>query len=185
MAEGTFSCFIPGSPLIGASAFQAVGQNRWCLTLNSERPVDELAVFVREPLPADSALAIHIAAPPFDVETSWHYLGALSNGSPTALYKTRYVWSARDAVPTTVQVGVEMQPLAQAQQRPPEKVSAEVLEAGRRIGQDLYHYITSFAQTVTSMEGRAIQLPSNVLERWLGRFNDKCRAQGLDWLSAG
>ena len=61
-----------------------------------------------------------------------------------------------------------------------------MLEAGRRIGQDLYSYISSFAEPVRAESGAAaIRLPANVLERWLSRFNEKCRARGLDWLSSG
>jgi len=80
-----------------------------------------------------------------------------------------------------------------------------VLEAGRRIGQDLYQYLASFA--VTSMTpagklrqdfypsaqktdelahsvGEVIQLPAHALEKWLARFNSKCRGEGLDWLNS-
>ena len=116
------------------------------------------------------------------------------------------MWSARDAVPTTVQFGVELTQSAQLAQAPAEKASAEVLETGRRIGQDLYQYISSFATTVRTLDGAprpavhirvpgaplsalhaagdAIQLPTNVLERWLARFNSKCRGEGLDWLNS-
>ena len=58
---------------------------------------------------------------------------------------------------------------------PAEKVSAEVLEAGRRIGADAYEYVTSFAK-----DG---WVPVSVLDKWLTRFNDKCRRSGLDWLA--
>lgn len=62
---------------------------------------------------------------------------------------------------------------------PPAQVSAEVLEAGRRIGVDLYEYISSFASPAAAGE---IRLPAKVFEKWLQRFNDKCRHSGLDWL---
>ena len=52
------------------------------------------------------------------------------------------MWSARDAVPTHVQFGVELQHVGQLAAVPPEKVSAEVVEAARRIGQDLYQCLT-------------------------------------------
>mmetsp|Transcript_1108 Transcript_1108/g.2133 ORF Transcript_1108/g.2133 Transcript_1108/m.2133 type:complete len:134 (+) Transcript_1108:1-402(+) len=129
------------------------------------------------------ALGCHVASAPFD-EHSWHYLGAITNACPTTVFKTRLVWSARDAVPTCIQFGVELQPAAQLAQLPPEKASAEVIEAGRRIGLDLYEFVSSFATTVTAATGNMIQLPSNVFEKWLARFNDKCRLHGLDWLSS-
>jgi len=45
-------------------------------------------------------------------------------------------------VPTHVQFGVELQHVGQLAAVPPEKVSAEVVEAARRIGQDLYQCLT-------------------------------------------
>ena len=101
----------------------------------------------------------------------------------SVVFKTRFVWSARDAVPTVVEFGVELTQAATLALTPAEKVSAEVLEAGRRIGQDLYQYLSSFATSVSTLQGEAIQMPSNALERWLTRFNDRCRRDGLDWLA--
>lgn len=163
---------------MNASAFTQVAPNRWVVQLSSEQSINELACFITEPLSPDTALGCHIACAPFE-QASWHYLGAISNSTPSVVFKTRLVWSARDAVPTCVQFGIELQPLAQLAARPAEKVSAEVLEAGRRIGVNLYEYVSSFANTVA---GGDIQVPANVFERWLTRFNDKCKHEGLDWL---
>mmetsp|Transcript_12076 Transcript_12076/g.27999 ORF Transcript_12076/g.27999 Transcript_12076/m.27999 type:complete len:185 (-) Transcript_12076:183-737(-) len=180
----SFCCFVPGQPMIRASAFTQVAPNRWSVTLSSERPIGELVAFITEPLAEGSAVGCHIASAPFE-EQSWHYLGAITNEAPSTVFKTRLVWSARDAVPTCVQFGVELQPASQLAHVPAEKASVEVLEAGRRVGLDLYEYISSFASTVTTATGNsAIQLPSNVLEKWLTRFNDKVRREGLDWLSS-
>ena len=103
--------------------------------------------------------------------------------APSAVFKTRYVWSAADAVPTTVQFGVSLEPEAALAQTPAEKVSAEVLEAGRRIGQDLYAYLASFATSVTLDGEPKIAMPQHALERWLQRFRDRCQREGLDWLN--
>ena len=69
-------------------------------------------------------------------------------------------------------------------QTPAERVSAEVLEVSRCIGQDMYSYVSSFASNVYLDGEQKICLPQNVLERWLTRFRDKCVKQGLDWLKA-
>ena len=179
----SFCCVVPGQPVVTSQAFKQVAANRWSVELSSPTPINEVVAFITEPLPADQALCCHIASAPFD-SASWHYLGSISSAMPSASYKTRYVWSARDAVPTVVQFGVEIQPVSQSAAVPPEKVSAEVLEAGRRIGQDLYQYVSSFASSVRTASGEAIQLPANVLDKWLARFNDRCRRDGLDWLAS-
>ena len=61
--------------------------NRW--TLQMDALSSELAAYVSKPLP-DAALSLYIAAPPFE---SYHYLGD-ANAAPSAVFKTRYVWSA-------------------------------------------------------------------------------------------
>ena len=53
------------------------------------------------------------------------------------------------------------------------QVSAEVLEVGRRIGQDLYQFAASFDI-----------VPAELLNKWHQRFTDKCRRNGLDWLNS-
>merc|ERR1712070_541960 len=104
-----------------ASAFTQVAPNRWSLDLESERPINEVVAFITQPLAAESALGCHVASAPFE-QASWHYLGSITNECPTVVFHTRLVWSARDAIPTRVQLGVELQPKAQMAQRPPEKV---------------------------------------------------------------
>ena len=167
----------PSRPLV--ATLQAHPSNRYtprCATLISAR--DLLS-------PPASPLSQSVTSS--RSQASWHYLGSITNECPTVVFHTRLVWSARDAIPTRVQLGVELQPKAQMAQRPPEKVSAEVIEVGRRIGLDLYEYISSFATSV-SVPGSStpqIQMPTSVLDRWLSRFTDRCRRQGLDWLNAG
>ena len=197
----SFCCFVPGQPIIQSSAFKQVSENRWVVELSSATPINDLAAFITQPLAADQALGCHIASAPFE-QAQWHYLGSISNETPSVVFKTRYVWSARDAVPTAVQFGVELQHASQLAATPPEKVSAEVLEArphcrasdrrasppparathlsarsppqaARRIGQDLYDFAASFDI-----------LPAELLNKWLARFTEKCKRDGLDWLSS-
>ena len=177
----SFAMFVPGRAPVYHDAFQQVDQNRWVTTLQQETPVDELACFISSPLEPGTALGCHISSAPF---TTWHYLGAITTSSPSAVFKTRYVWSAADAMPTHVQFGVSLEPETALAQTPAERVSAEVLEAGRRIGQDLYSYCASFATNMWHEGEQKILLPQNVLERWLSRFRDKCKTRGLDWLTA-
>merc|ERR1719198_2826820 len=124
--------FVPGGPCIQHDAFRQISDNRWVVDIERETPINEVACFISQPLPPATALGCHIASAPF---TTWHYLGAITTAAPSAVFKTRYVWSAADAVPTQVQFGVSLDQESQLAQTPAEKVSAEVLEVGRRIGQ--------------------------------------------------
>ncbi|KAL3908863.1 MAG: hypothetical protein SGPRY_009634 [Prymnesium sp.] len=151
----SFCCFVPGHPMVTASSFTQVAPTRWSVLLESPRPIDEIAAFISEPLPAGMALGCHVASAPFEV---WHYLGAISSTQPRrelpalliratpsehhprsrqhrgpplllfrggvcVVFKTRFVWSARDAVPTSVTFGVELQQISALSQAPPEKAS--------------------------------------------------------------
>ena len=177
----SFALFVPGGPIINHEQFNQVDENKWLITLEQSTPIDEVACFISSPLQPGTALGCHVSSAPF---TAWHYLGAITTTAPSAVFKTRYVWSAADAVPTHVQFGVSLEAETQLEQTPAERVSAEVLEAGRRIGQDLYAFIASFATSVGQEGEQKIALPQNVLERWLSRFREKCQRQGLDWLKA-
>ncbi len=180
-----FYCFVPGYAVGGLKNFTQTEHNKWKVVLEARTPVNEVAAYISRPLPDGTALGCYISAGASDLGARWHYLGPITNGAPSAVFKTRYVWSAADAVPTSVQFGVVMEPEAQLAQTPPERVSAEVLEAGRRIGQDLYSFLASFAGPTMEIGGeQRFHLPLNVLERWLTKFNDKCQKQGLDWLKA-
>jgi len=174
----SFHCFVPGQVPVSLPAFQQVAPNRWVVELTSAHAINELACFITEALAPEQGLGCHIACAPFE-EAVWHYLGSITNENPSIIFKTRLVWSARERCPTSVQFGVELQPVTQLAARPAEKVTAEVIEAGRRIGVNLYEFCTSFA---CSGPDGSMQVPANVFDKWLTRFNDKCRHTGLDWL---
>ena len=126
------------------------------------------------------ALSCHVSSPPF---TKWHALGFLTNEQPTIVLKPRFVWSAEDATPTTIQFGVALQTEASLSDDRVERASAEVIETAKRIGHDMYTYINSFAEEVPGMDGPKLQVPANVFHTWLTRFTDKCSRHGLDWLT--
>ena len=167
--------------MISAEQFQQVDTNRWVVTLTAETPINELVAFISAPLAEGSALGCHIASA--GSADRWHYLGPITNEKPSVVFKTRYVWSAADAMPTTVQFGVSMEAGHTLAQQPAELASAEVLEVGTRIGKDLHSFLASFAVNVIVGGESKIQLPADALERWLRRFTDKCKREGLDWLS--
>ena len=176
----SFQCFIPGGPVIGAEPFQQVDHNRWVVNLSAPTPINELACFITSPLAPGQALGCHIASAPFE---TFHYLGRSPQISRLCLQDALRV-ERRRLRPHSGTVWRGHGAGDFAAQTPAEKVSAEVLEAGRRIGHDLYSYIASFATAVSVAGESKIQLPANICEKWLSRFNDKCGRDGLDWLSS-
>ena len=60
-----------------------------------------------------------------DVTVWWrregqHYLGVITNAVPSAVFKTVFVWSSADSVPTHVQFGVSLEPEVELAQTPAE-----------------------------------------------------------------
>ena len=184
----SFCCFIPGQPIITSDAFQQMDSNRWAVTLTAATEINELSAFVTQPLPTGMALGCHVASGSGSGSDSekWHYLGPITNDAPSVVFKTRYVWSDRDAVPTTVQFGIVMEAQASLACMPAERVSSEVVAAAKSIGNDLHNFVSSFATPVVDgLTGeRRIQLPQNVLDKWMARFASRCQRDGLDWLSS-
>lgn len=165
-----FHVILPGKPMVSAEGFTQLEPNRWVLPIEDAKAVDELVVFLSAPLSSELGLGVHIAAPPFEV-SQWHFLGSIDNDTPTAVFKPRYVWSERDAMPTVAQVGLELITRAELAARIPERASNEVLEVAQLIAADLVRYISSFDDA-----------PANVIDRWLQRFTTRCQSQGVDWL---
>merc|ERR1712164_191983 len=78
---GSFTCFVPGHPIVPAAAFQQASEDRWCVDLHAETPINDLAAFVSTPLEPGTALSCFIACAPFE-PSSFHYLGAITNECP-------------------------------------------------------------------------------------------------------
>lgn len=166
-----FNIILPGKPVVTAAGFAQSDVNRWVLPIEDAKEIAELVVFLSAPLAPELGLATYIAAPPFET-SQWHYLGCVHNDSPSAIFKPRYVWSSRDAIPTAAQIGIEVLPLTTLAMRVPEMASNEVVEVAKLIAGDLFKFVRSFDGC----------LPNDGMERWLRRFVERCSREGIGWL---
>mmetsp|Transcript_850 Transcript_850/g.2403 ORF Transcript_850/g.2403 Transcript_850/m.2403 type:complete len:171 (-) Transcript_850:175-687(-) len=164
-----FHIILPGKPMFSLDAFTQTDAHRYVLPVEDAQAINEVVAFLSTPLAADLALGVHIAAPPY---TLWHFLGCIHNDSPSAIFKPRYVWSDRDAMPTAAQIGLEIGQRAMLEARQPEKASNEVVEVAKLIGGDLVRYVQSF-------DG---PLPADAMSRWLVKFTNRCSREGINWL---
>eukprot|EP00878_Enallax_costatus_P016329 GHUV01017129.1.p1 GENE.GHUV01017129.1~~GHUV01017129.1.p1 ORF type:complete len:104 (+),score=20.03 GHUV01017129.1:495-806(+) len=71
--------------------------------------------------------------------------------------------------PGYIQLGVSLEPLAELSAKEGTRLGDKLMY-GRRVGMDLYRYLTSFA---TQNTGSHILIPTSLLERWLQRFEAK------------
>jgi len=165
-----FHVLVPGKPVVPPELISQTDASHWVLQLEDFAAIAEVVCFLSAPLAPDAALGVHITAPPFDA-ANWHYLGCLTNACPSAVFKPRYVWSSRDARPTTALVGLELAPAAQYSARPPEMASDEVTEVAKLIARDMVTYLASFENP-----------GPQTMDGWLGRFNERCRREGVNWL---
>jgi hypothetical protein len=166
-----FHCIVPGRPVVSAEGFRQVDTNRWVLPIEDNKAVNEVVVFLSGALAPELGLGVYIAAPPFE-EKQWHYLGCVHNSLPSALFKPRYVWTKDEATPTSAQIGLELLPLGKLAEKTPEMASSELFEVAKLIARDLVAYVSSFER-----------MPADGMERWLRRFVERCRRQGVNWLS--
>ena len=174
------ACLAVGLAPRGGQDLARLDAHRYALTFSSDagRSLTEVVAFLTAPLAPGTALGCHLASPPFE-PANWRYCGALTNATPSASFRTSLIFSGRDAQLTTLMLGVEVQPEASLAQRPVERRKDELLEAGRRIGKDLYDYVSSFAER----DGAAhVRVPTNVFDKWFARFDERCVRFGMEWL---
>lgn len=172
-----FGCIFPGRPPAAASAFRQLDATRWCLDVDGASEIKEVVVFLSEPIAVPGhGLAVYVTAPPF---TDWRFLGHISNETPSAVFRIR--WSINEAVPSAVQLGLTIEPLdailMKTQLLPPH----EFVESGKKVAKDLWRFMASFSQSIGATT-EYMQVPTNILDRWMARFDQKCKVDPYFWL---
>jgi hypothetical protein len=114
---------------------------------------------------------LYFSVPPFD---NWQLLGAIAPNKPSGVFRTG--WPTNEAMYgcEAVQLGVSIEPVETLD-------NLELFGSGvddrrafaHKIALDLYQFMASFSQG-TQM-GEVMTIPTNVLDRWMQRFEDRYR----------
>jgi len=179
-AEHLLAVIVPGRPI--QSDWHIVGESRAVLSghIVSAPEVPEIMVSLL-PDRADF-MRPELAAVLYWTSdgANWSLLGALWQQKPSAMFRTG--WGSSLPPGSSVQLAVALEPMDVAS-----NLGLDVLAAGgaeekrtfaRAIAKDLWNFLTSFSQHVPGggglqSNGEMMLVPTNILDRWMDRFDQK------------
>eukprot|EP00752_Nemacystus_decipiens_P017953 g16092.t1 len=169
-----FCVIAPGRAVI--PAFRAIDSSKCVTEILNPREVDEIVFFLlpNSPVPPGHAAVLYFSVPSSSgAFENWEVLGALGHGKPSGVFRTS--WGTNEQMKSTevVQLGVSVET---------EDVITNLnLGAGGvqdrkqfalKIAKDLFQFMSSFSQA-TQAGAEVMVVPTNVLDRWIQRFESK------------
>jgi len=177
MATGRFGvCFIGKSYPISDSSFVQVDPSHWVFDVSTVTPnyrqLQEVSLFLLQPNTLDPSLALGLYISIGGAE--WQYRGYVSSTQPSEVMPLSWPEQEQPLTvgPGTIQLGVSLESQAEVVQKEGTKLAGRH-EFAKRVAMDLYRYMESF--NAGTAGGDQLVLPSNVLERWFTRFEDRFR----------
>mgnify|MGYP001129383090 CR=1 FL=1 len=184
-----FAVVIPGRPIV--TAFQPVDETKMVCTIPAPGQITTLAVSFAIALPPGAGIGVYYSDP---AGQEWNYLGSLLASSPTAFF--RAAWNGL-LPPETPYIHLML--ALESETDLAERVTADqveetkTLDSVRGIAQDLYTYMTSFAQpndpqtmaaaAAQAANGEVLVIPASFIDRWMAKFADKHRKNPFFWMN--
>eukprot|EP00761_Pharyngomonas_kirbyi_P014248 gb/GECH01014278.1/.p1 GENE.gb/GECH01014278.1/~~gb/GECH01014278.1/.p1 ORF type:complete len:195 (+),score=45.77 gb/GECH01014278.1/:1-585(+) len=187
-----FGILIPGRPVI--SEMEQVDENKWAIEIPDCKGITEMCVFLlgTEPLPENTGAGVYLS---FDTQ-NWEYVGLVHMGCPSAMMRVPSSFSETPSSPNVSFAGIEAQANSMVvgiSIEPPDvlesleannphslqNMSSEIVTVGKHIATDLFRFMESFAKPTDW--GECLVVPTNVLERWMNRFEDKVARDPYFW----
>lgn len=171
---------ISGRPV--TTEFYAVSDDKLVANVEAPGAVSEISFFLMpDYVPApDQGLVIYYSTDGVE----WSTLGALHAGKPSATFITR--WSANPALAAApmVQIGVSVEGADTVQSVVSLESAAEwdKLSFAQLVARDLFNFLGSFSTSVPGM-GERLVLPTDALNKWLAKFEDRFRRDGPNFLA--
>jgi len=182
MTEPVFACVIPGRSL--TTAFKALDAKKMILEVPSPGSISEFSLsYLKPTLPAGTSIGVYYSGPPF---SDWQYMGMLSVEHPSFIFRAPWAGLLPPTV-TTLQLGVALEPtisLLNLEQANEQKQHYQAIDSTKGIAQDLMLYMTSYAQSTGKFSnmGDVLVIPSNCVDKWFEKFQQKHKNQPFFWL---
>ena len=173
----------PGRPVM--TNFQQIEPTKWMAELAQPGSVPEVAFFLLPSalaqMPEGSGAVLYYAVAPH--YALWNLVGTLTRDSPSGVFRTGWPTNEQVVASPVLRLGVAVESRDVVENLQSAKCANSAqsrLRWGRRVAQDLYHYLQSYARpaaaAAAATAGRAeefLVMPVNVLDRWMQRFEAK------------
>lgn len=145
--------------------------------------VAELGVFLLPgvTLPQGAGVVAYYSTPPY---TSWTAFATLDAQKPSTIVRTSWASNAEVSSSSSVQIGLSLEPLADVANVAvafEAKTVNEQMGLAQLIARDVFTFMGSFHQSIQGLGDRLV-VPSNVMDRWISKFEAKLRALGPRFL---
>ncbi|CAM9091257.1 unnamed protein product [Ascophyllum nodosum] len=170
-----FGAIAPGRPVI--AEFRVIDSSKCVTEIVNPREVDEVVFFLlpTSPVPPGHAAVLYfsVPSPTTGAFEHWEVLGAVAAAKPSGVFRTG--WSTNEQIQNcgVAQLGVSIET--------EDVVTNLRLGAGgvqdrkefaKKIAKDLFQFMSSFSQN-THAGPEVMVVPTNVLDRWITRFESK------------
>jgi len=182
VASSPFGLVISECPV--RTDFTQVDVNKFTCTLSCPgdipiplSAVSEVALFLLQPLPAQTGLLIYWQLSSGGQTTEFELLGSLTAQQPSRIFYTG--WGEHEQIvaasnaPLTLTMDLSLEPSSSVQNLTPNSKHHTRLHVAQKIATDLFQFMQSF-DTGTSGPGQMV-VPNNIFDRWMKRFENRLK----------
>uniref|UniRef100_A0AAF5CZV4 DUF775 domain-containing protein n=2 Tax=Strongyloides stercoralis TaxID=6248 RepID=A0AAF5CZV4_STRER len=197
-----------GALVVGRSVnanFEIISPTNFLCTIQDNTNITHIVVFMTgvEAFPEGYGGSIYMRwASIGNADPAWHYLGAITNSKPSAMFK---VGNLYDKEPThsnifsqqniftmahnCCQIGIQVEPESEINQRIASEgvkpsMEGEMTEFCRKMLSNFFNYCQSFVTTLPSNNGfghGSEVIPAKCLEQWYNKFESRMKANPKFW----
>ncbi|GAB9475833.1 hypothetical protein Gpo141_00012911 [Globisporangium polare] len=163
-----FGLVVAGRPVF--TDFTEIGPAHYVVEIGDPTAVTDLTFFLlpNSPVPPGYGAVLYFAVPALQ---NWQLLGTVFGEKPSAIFRTGWPTHPDVVGQPVLQLGVSIESLENVKNLGIEASGlTERKEFALKIAMDLFNYMTSFS---TSTNQAYMTIPTNLLDRWMERFEAK------------
>ncbi|KAG2929684.1 hypothetical protein PC115_g6773 [Phytophthora cactorum] len=165
-----FGLVIAGRPVV--TDFREIGPAHYVVDILEPTQVTDLTFFLLpgSPVPPGFGAVLYFAVPALQ---NWQLLGTVFAEKPSAIFRTSWPTHPDVVGQPVLQLGVSIESLDNVKNLGIEASGLEERKAfALKIAQDLFNYLSSFS---SSNSQSYMTIPTNLLDKWMERFEAKYR----------
>uniref|UniRef100_A0AC35TFY7 DUF775 domain-containing protein n=1 Tax=Rhabditophanes sp. KR3021 TaxID=114890 RepID=A0AC35TFY7_9BILA len=205
MASNVFASMVIGRAV--NTGFEMVSPMNFVCNIQDTNEISYIVVFLTgaEPFPAGFGGSIYMRwSNAASADPAWHYLGAITNEKPSAMFK---VSNLNEATPTytgffgaaqtgtqvslmthnSCQIGLQVESIPEVDGRVADKVvkpsnTSEMTEFCKKMISNAYNYCQSFITTIPDGAGSNVEvIPAKVFEQWFVKYETRLNSNPKFW----
>ncbi|OQR83460.1 hypothetical protein ACHHYP_14674 [Achlya hypogyna] len=165
-----FGMVIAGRPVV--TDFAEISPTQYVVDVLYPQQVTDITFFLlpQSPVPPGYAAVLYFAVPHLQ---NWQLLGSVFAEKPSAIFRTSWPTHPDVANQPVLQLGVSIEPVDNVKNLGIEASGLEERKSfAHKIALDLFNFMSSFS---TSTDRSLMVIPTNLLDRWMERFEAKYR----------